>query len=409
MNQTTADQFNIRDHNLSQILKLIRERESISRAALVRSTSLSATSVSAIVAALLESRFVQEVGEGKSSGGRRPIILQFNPDAKFSIGVDLGASHISIVITNLAGEVKVIHSEKFNTTDDPQGTLKLMKRQISKLINSAGRNINDFLGIGLTVPAPLEGENLDQLSPVILPKWDGISLVSELQKKFNLPVYVDNDANGGAIAEKWWGAGRGVSNLVYIKLGVGVGSGLIVNDQVFRGTGGTAGEIGHTAIDPNGPECRCGNLGCMESYVGVPALVATVKSMLKHYPNSDLNTTEVSIDTIIAAVQELDPMATEVVREAGKYLGISISNLLNLVNPEIIVLGGDLIQAGSIFLDQVKTTAFNRSISKVADETSIITSELGEDVIPIGAATLVIFNAFLPMNIRQTLNLNGRR
>ena len=220
---------------------------------------------------------------------------------------------------------------------------------------------------------------------------------------------MDNDANGGAIAEKWWGAGRGVSNLVYIKLGVGVGSGLIVNDQVFRGTGGTAGEIGHTAIDPNGPPCRCGNLGCMESYVGVPALLELAKSKLSQYPKSDLNNTKISIDTIIAGVQELDPLALEVVREAGKYLGISISNLLNLVNPEIIVLGGDLIQAEAVFLDEVKTAAFNRSISKVADETSIITSELGEDVIPIGAATLVIFNAFLPLNIRQTLNLNNRR
>jgi glucokinase-like ROK family protein len=407
--QTAVDTFNTRDHNLSQILKMIHERASISRAALVRSTHLSATSVSAIVSELLDSGFIKEIGEGKSSGGRRPIILQFNPDVKFAIGIDLGASHISIVITNLLGEVREIRSEKFNTTDHPQEALKLIIQQISDMIDSLDLTTADFLGIGLTVPAPLEGDNLDRLSPVILPKWDGISLIDEMQKHYPLPIYVDNDANGGAIAEKWWGAGRGVSNLVYIKLGVGVGSGLIINNQVFRGTGGTAGEIGHTTIDPNGPPCRCGNLGCMESYVGVPALIATTEEKLDEYPDSILDPAEITIDTIIEAAQDLDPLASSIVREAGNYLGISISNLLNLVNPEIIVLGGDLIQAGSAFLDIVKTTAFQRSISKVADESSIITSELGDDVIPIGAATLVIYNAFHPVNIRQTLNLNNRR
>ena len=119
-----------------------------------------------------------------AAGGQ--LILKFNPEAKLAIGIDLGASHISIVITNLLGEIKEIHTEKYNTTDDPQGTMRLMIQQINKLIDSIGAQVTDFLGIGLTVPAPLEGENLDQLSPVILPKWDGISLVSELQKHFKL-------------------------------------------------------------------------------------------------------------------------------------------------------------------------------------------------------------------------------
>jgi glucokinase-like ROK family protein len=403
--QAVVDPYNIRDHNLSQVLKLIHERGSISRAAIVKSTYLSATSVSSIVSELLTSGFIKEVGEGKSSGGRRPILLRFNPEVKLAIGVDLGASHISTVITNLLGQVKEIRSEKFGVTDDPSGAINLIISQIKDLIKSVAIDLTYFLGIGLTVPAPLEGKYLDQLSPVILPKWKNITLIDELQRYFDLPVYIDNDANGGVIAEKWWGAGRGVSNLVYIKLGVGVGSGLIIANKVFRGTGGTAGEIGHTIIDPHGPPCRCGNLGCMESYVGVPAIIETARNKLDEYPDSYLHHNEINIETIIAAAQEQDTLASNVVKEAGHYLGISISNLLNLVNPEIIVLGGDLIRAGTAFLDTVKTTAFERAISKAANETSIITSELGEDVIPIGAATLVIYYAFLPSNIRRTLNI----
>jgi glucokinase-like ROK family protein len=407
--QGIVDPTNIRDYNLSQVLRLIHERGSLSRASIVRSTYLSATSVSSIVSELISSGFVKEVGEGKSSGGRRPILLQFNPDACFAIGVDMGASHITAVITNLSGKVKAIRSQKFGTAEDPQGAIQLLMQMIVELIDASARSMADFLGIGLTVPAPLEGEHLDRLSPVILPNWKDISLTDELTSRFHLPVYIDNDANGGAIAEKWWGSGRGVSNLVYIKLGVGVGSGLIINNEVFRGSGGTAGEIGHTAIDPNGPPCRCGNLGCMESYVGVPAVVETTKTRLKEFTNSELHDTEVTIDTIIAAAQNRDPLAVEVVRAAGQYLGISVANLLNLVNPELVVLGGDLVETGEIFLDAVKASAFNRSISKVADETTIITSQLRENVIAVGAATLVIYNAFLPINIRRTLSMDVRR
>lgn len=409
MKSNTSDPSNIRDHNLGQILTLIHERGSISRAAIVRETKLSATAVSSIVFDLLNSGFVSEAGEGKSSGGRRPIILEFNPEARLAIGIDLGASHVSTVVTNLLGEVKTIRSERFGAADDPPGAIDLILQHLQEVIQAVGVPVSNYLGIGLSVPAPLEGEHLTRLSPVILPKWENIDLVDAFQSHYQLPVYVDNDANAGAIAEKWWGNGRGLSNLAYIKLGVGVGAGLIINDEIFRGAGGTAGEIGHTTIDPNGPPCRCGNLGCMESYVGVPAVIETAAARLKDYPDSSLHHTGVDIDSIVAAAVTGDLLAVEVVHEAARYLGISISNLLNLVNPEMVVIGGDLIEAGEVFLGQVKTIAFRQAISKVIDETSIVTSKLGSNVIAVGAATLVIYYAFLPTNIRRTLNPDPRR
>jgi glucokinase-like ROK family protein len=409
VNQIAADSTNIREYNLSQLLKLIHERGSLSRAAIVRSTHLSATAVSSIVVDLLNSGFVHEAGEGKSSGGRRPILLKFNPEARLAIGVDLGSSHVSTIVANLLGEVKTIRTEKFAAAEDPHGAIQVILRHLAEVMDAVSVPQEEYLGIGLAVPAPLEGENLSRLSRVILPEWEDVSLVNALQDRYDFPVYMDNDANAGAIAEKWWGNGRGYSNLAYIKVGVGVGAGLIINNEIFRGSGGTAGEIGHTTIDPDGPPCRCGNRGCMESYVGAPAVISAARDRLADHPDSSLHDSGVTLEAIISAARDGDPLAVDVVRSAAKYLGISISNLLNLVNPERIVIGGDLIGAGDVFFNLVRSTAFRQAISKTGSGVTIVTSQLGSNGIAVGAATLVIYYAFLPSNIRQTLNMERRR
>ena len=396
---------NMRDYNLSQIFRVIHEKGSISRAALGRATGLSPTTISTIIAELLESEFIFEIGEGKSSGGRRPILLQLNPDYKFTIGVDMGAAHIETIISNLYGIVKRKKVIKFDVANNPHQALEIIKTQISDLMQKEGLDSSDILGAGIAAPAPLKGENIDLLSPLILPAWENINILHELNSVFQFPKYIENDANAGAIAEKWWGNGQGVSNLVYIKLGTGIGAGLIIENEIYRGTGGTAGEIGHTTISIDGPECRCGNNGCMESYVGMPAILNRARKTMAQYPNSKLDLAELSLEAITAAIMAQDPLALDLVNDAGKNLGIAIANLLNLVNPELVVLGGELVEAGEVFLDAVRAAAYGRSISKAADEVTIITSELKQDVIAIGAATLVIYYAFLPINIRQTLNL----
>lgn len=404
MNKKTVDPTNVREHNLSQIIKRIRAEGSISRASLARATGLSATTISSIASELLESGYVAETGEGKSSGGRRPILLAFQPDQKMVIGIDLGASHITTALTNLQGNIKVIQSKKFNASEDPEGAIEYIRQQVKTLLHHQSVGPNGVLGIGIAAPAPLEGEKLDMLSPVILPQWEGIQLVEKIEAASGLPVYIDNDANVGAIAEKWWGSGRGVSNLVYIKLGTGVGAGLIINDKIFKGTGGTAGEIGHTTINTKGPMCRCGNRGCLESYVSNLAVLAKTKKRLVDYPASILKQQALTIEHLIDAAQQQDELAIDIIVSAGKNLGIAIANLLNLVNPELIILGGDIVEVGELFVDAVRSTAFNRSISKAANEVTIKISEFQQDSIVVGAATLAIYHAFLPTSIRRTLS-----
>jgi predicted NBD/HSP70 family sugar kinase len=255
------------------------------------------------------------------------------------------------------------------------------------------------------VPAPLEGDGLDRVSDVIMPAWRNLDFIGDLRDACGFPVYLDNDANLGAVAEKWWGSGRGVADLAYIKLGTGVGSGLIINNEIYRGFGGTAGEIGHTTINPDGPMCRCGNRGCLESYVGIPAILAEIG---RRRQASGLGDTPMSIDEVVKA-SDTDPICREVIQTAGRLLGIAIANLLNLFNPELILLGGGLVGAGDVLMDAVRAATAGRAISKASREATIALSSLKEDVVAIGAATLAVHNAFLPSRMRWLLQPQDRK
>lgn len=404
MTPQTADASTIREHNLSLVLNLVWEEGAISRADIVRRTQLSATTVSALANVLLASGFVSEQGAGESSGGRPPILLQFNYKFRHVLGLDMGATHLTAVVMDLAGEVVARRFQKYDVMGDPAGTITAIQRLAAEAMQEAGLSAAHILGMGIAVPAPLEGENFDRLSGVILPKWEGLDLISQVRQTVNVPIHLDNDANAGAIAEKWWGAGRRFANLAYIKLGTGVGSGLILKNEIYRGDGGTAGEIGHTTINTNGPLCRCGNRGCLESLVGVPAIISEVACRrAETYPGYEADDS-LTIEGITIAAVNGDPLSRQVITEAGNDLGVAIANLLNLFNPGLVVLGGELTTAGDLLLEAVHASVAHRAMPKAAREATITLSALGEDAVAIGAATLAIQHAFLPSSLPQTLS-----
>lgn len=397
--------LNVRDHNLSEVIQLIHHNGAMSRADISRETGLSAPTISALASVLIKSGLITEAGEAESSGGRRPILMQFNHRARYAIGVDLGATHISSALIDLGGNVVALKKQSLDAMRDPWAAIELVRAQLSDLIKANDIHISDLLGVGIAAPAPLEGEGLNRLSPIILPAWQDIDLKEQVGRDFDgLSIYVDNDANAGALAEKWWGKGRGFSNMAYIKLGTGVGSGLIINDVIFRGSAGTAGEIGHTSISSDGPLCRCGNHGCMESYVGSPAIIANVASKLKSRAIPGVDPDHIRVADLARAAVDGDPLASQIIEEAGVYLGIAIANMLNLLNPGLIVLGGDLVAADSILIRSVEKTALSRAISKAGKEVTITSSALGDDVVAIGAATLVLHHAFQPSMITKILS-----
>lgn len=384
----------VRENNLSLVLNLIRQQGAISRADIVRQTHLSATTISALANVLLESGFVGETGMGESSGGRPPILLAFNYQYRHVLGVDMGATHLTVVLMDLQGQVVSQRYIRYAVMQDPIGTAAAIQTIIHEILQETGLNLENILGLGLAVPAPLEGDDLTHLSSLILPQWDGYDVVGVLHDTLQIPVYLENDANAGVIAEQWWGRGRDFANLAYIKLGTGVGSGLIVKNEVYRGDGGTAGEIGHTTINSDGPLCRCGNRGCLESFVGAPALIEEVNQQRSN-GTPPVN----SITDIIAAAQQHDALSCQTVTKAGSFLGIAIANLINLFNPGLIVLGGELAAAGDILLNAVQHSVSQRAMPKAASEAIITVSQLGDNAVAIGAATLVIHHAFQPSDL----------
>lgn len=401
-NDTLA--LNMRDYNLSEVVQLIHRNGVMSRADLSRETGLSATTISALANVLIESGLISEAGEAESSGGRPPIRMEFKYESRYAIGIDLGATHVTSTIMDMRGAAVAMRSVAFDSVEAPRAAIELVRTHMLELLDETKVSNSELLGVGIGAPAPLEGAGLNRLSPIILPTWKDIDLKEEIRRDFDgLHVYVDNDANAGALAEKWWGKGRGYSNMAYIKLGTGVGSGLIINDDIYRGSAGTAGEIGHTSISSDGPLCRCGNHGCMESYVGSPAILANVASKLKKQPIRGVDSKSIRIRDVAIAALQGDPTATRIVQEAANYLGLAIANMLNLLNPGLIVLGGDLVAAGPVLLEVVKQTALSRAIPKAGNEVTIITSDLGDDVVAIGAATLVFHHAFQPGMIASIL------
>lgn len=391
----------IREANLSRTLNLIHQVGRISRAGIVRETGLSATTVSLLVNVLLESGFVHESGVGQSSGGRPPILVQFNYSFRYLLGVDMGATHLTVILMDLAGHVVARRHRSFDVAGDPQGAIKTIVDLVGKTLAHAEQPLENILGIGVAVAAPLEGERLDRPSGVILPKWEGVELVASLQPALKLPIRVENDANAGAIAEKWWGKGTEYDNLAYIKLGTGVGGGLIAAGTIYRGSGGTAGEIGHTPIDLNGPLCRCGKRGCLESYVGARAIIARVAQLREEAGEATNELT--TIQSIIDAAHDGNARALGVLEQAGRHVGIGVANLLNLFNPALIVIGGDLEAAGDFFLEAVRSSVRERAIPKAAQEAQISFSGVGADAIAIGAATVMLQHAFEPANLSEIL------
>jgi hypothetical protein len=233
------------------LLRLIWREQLISRAELARRTGLSRSSISAIVSDLLATGLVHETGTGYSSGGRRPIMLGFDDDALAIVGVDMGAAHIAIVVTDLRAEVKAWRSEPCDVRDDPEGALTLMCELIDSAMAEAKIEKKQLIGMGVAVPSPVRPDEPSKLSPVFVPKWREFSPVKRLEATYGVPVAMDNDANLGALAEQWWGAGRDGRDLAYVKVATGVGAGLIIHGDIYRGPAGIAGEIGHIPVDPS--------------------------------------------------------------------------------------------------------------------------------------------------------------
>jgi len=373
-----ADASRLRSHNATLLLNLIWREPQPSRADLARLSGLSRSTVSGIVTELISTGLVLESHVAPSNGGRPPIALRTADERFHLLGVELGASHITAVRTDLRGRIIETAHAHHDVQIDPDGSMAIMGDMVEGLIDPDTSGV----AIGLAVPSPLDPKRPGRLSERILPAWTGWRPAELLQARTGLPVFMDNDANLGALAEHWWGVGQGIGEFAYLKLGTGVGAGLILDGEIYRGAFGIAGEIGHTAIDPNGPRCRCGLTGCLEAMVGAQSLVARAqKALTKDIPD---------LQSLLLDAMSGDNDARALVSEAGRYLGIAVANLVNLVNPGMVVLGGQLPSAGEILFSPLLSAMQERSLSTSWESAEVRPSALGREAVALGAATLVL-------------------
>ncbi len=381
----------MRDHNITLLLQLAWQAGEISRIDLARSSGLAPSTVSGIVGKLLELGLVQESHAKRTKGGRPPIVLRFDDDRYHLLGIDMGATHVSVALTNLRGRVLSWRSQAHAMQADPAGTLALIEQLIGEALTEADCSLSTVVGTGLGVPSPVDSEDPDVLSARILPAWAGVKPAVWLEERLGVPVFMDNDANLCALAEAWLGEAREVETLAFIKLGTGIGAGLIVEGEVLRGANGFAGEIGHTAIDSSGPMCECGLRGCLQAMVGSAAIRDQVQRGISEGRQSSLQADPApSLAEIAQAAADGDALAQEAVAEAGRHLGTAIANLFNLINPSLVLLGGGLTAAGDQLLDPLREAIRQRTLWASLARADVAIGGLGDRTAALGAATLIL-------------------
>lgn len=385
------------------ILELIWRQRQISRAEIARQTGLSRSTVSEVVSELLASGLIMEAGDGPSRGGRRPILLKFCDAAHVILGVDMGSTHVSVVLTDLRGRELEWEHRDHPVRTDPKGTERLISELCDAALGRREGARKRLLGVGVAVPSPVDPLRPKQMSDVLLPHWSGHGVLEHLQFTHQVPVVVDNDANLGALAEHWWGGGRGLEDFTYIKLGTGVGSGHLLSGDIYRGSSGVAGEIGHMVVQPDGLTCSCGNRGCLETLVGTPALIARAQALAAEHPTSALASAPITMEAIEDAALAGDAAAVKLVHEAAESLAIAVADVLNLLNPAAVVIGGSLARVGPLFMNHVKDMARSRTLVNSAASARILASTLGPHAIARGAATLVLHQALTLPTMFPTL------
>lgn len=381
-----VDSSAMRAQNIGLIVQMIWTERQIARVEIARRTGLSPSTVTLIVGALADAGLVREVGTQTSARGRRPTLLTFNDDVCNIVGVELGIRHVAVVLTDLRGKVRAFRSERSELRDGPQRTLDKARGLIADCIKEGKVARKKVLGVGVGVPSPINQRQPGLLSKHLYPNWAGHDVKKDLERSLRLPVFVDNDANLGALAEQWWGAGAGQEDLIYVKIGAGIGAGHVLDGELYRGAAGTAGEIGHICVDPRGPECGCGSRGCLVKFVGSDSLVPRIQQLFKDK--------HVGIAGLVERAQAGDAKALSLLTEVAGHLGQVISgSLINLMAPSVIVLGGEICSAGRLLLDPLREYVSQRLFMDNFDPKQLLLSSLGPQSVAIGAATLFLNQA----------------
>jgi len=387
-------EYNVKSFNKHAALDLIRfAANGLSRTDLADKMGLTRAAVSLIVNDLLESGVVQEAEVRSVPNGRPPVSLEINPTRGLVGAIDMGATHMSVAIADFTARILQEAEYSFNIKDGPKVCLAEAHQNLLGLLESQGLSLSNISAIGIGVPGPVNTEAGMVVAPPIMPGWDRYPIRTSLENMWGCPVTLNNDAELGALGEWAYGAGRGEKNIAYIKVGSGIGAGLILNQQIYGGTTGAAGEIGHLTIDENGPLCNCGNHGCLEAFAGGHAIASQGQLLVqsgKRTLLAELPLEKITVYEVAEAARRGDLPAQEILRRAGTFIGIAIAGLINLFNPSIVIIGGGVAQIGDIITTPIRQAVRERAMHASEQSVRITTGMLGRRSLLIGAIVQAI-------------------
>ncbi|MDR4433943.1 transcriptional repressor XylR [Bacillus tequilensis] len=372
-----ADQTFVKKVNQKLLLKEILKNSPISRAKLSEMTGLNKSTVSSQVNTLMKENLVFEIGQGQSSGGRRPVLLVFNKKAGYSVGIDVGVDYINGILTDLEGTI-VLDQHHHLECSSPEITKDILIEMIHHFIANMPQSPYGLIGIGICVPGLIDKNQKIVFAPNS--NWRNIDLKPFIQEEFNVPVFIENEANAGAYGEKVFGAAKNHDNMIYASIGTGIGIGVIINNDLYRGVSGFSGEMGHMTIDFNGPKCSCGNRGCWELYASEKALLKSLQTKKK----------KVSTQDIIDLAHLNDIGTLHALQNFGFYLGIGLTNILNTFNPQAIILRNSIIESHPIVLNSIKSEVSSRVYSQLDNSYELLPSVLGKNAPALGMSSIVI-------------------
>jgi predicted NBD/HSP70 family sugar kinase len=382
------------------VLGLVRTAGAITRGELMARTGLGRSTVSQRIDLLLAHGLVRELGEGPSTGGRPPSTLVFNPAAGVVLAAALGATHSRVALTDLSGDPQAEQSAEIEISAGPERVLSWVQERFAELLAQTGHTAREVRAIGVGVPGPVEFATGQPVNPPIMPGWDGFAIPDWLRQHYPVEILVDNDVNIMALGEhsKRWAS---CEHLLFVKVGTGIGCGIVVNGAIYRGAQGAAGDIGHIRLADYGEViCECGNSGCVEAVASGRALARVLHARGYDATNSR---------DVVRLARDHNPDAVQVVRQAGRNLGEVLASLVNALNPHVVVIGGDLAQAHEQLFAGVREVVYQRSTALATRHLQIVPSALEDQAGVTGAAVMAIEHILSPAKLDLALSVAPSR
>lgn len=397
MSRTTLFSI-VRQKNIAAILNVLHLEQTASRARISALTGISRSTVSNIINKLDKLGIVEYTSErsNPSSVGRPGVALRLNPRAFYAIGIEINVYTSRAMLVGLDGGVIAKQNIGFNGRTDPDQLLATLAETAEQVISQSGADRERIIGLGVSFMGLTDHAKGIVVRSTSLPQWNRMNIVEGFQERFTLPAYVENNANAMTLGEARFGVGRGKENILGVTIDEGIGGGIVINKRLYMGSHAAAGELGHMSIVPAGAICHCGNKGCLRTLASESAVEASairiiktgVKTLLVDRP--DVDHMKITVQDVIAAAKQGDTCCRDIISDAGRYLGTSLVNLVNVLSPELVILNKGSLPTFELFFEEVKRTIAEGAYAGKLGIPELAISALGEDAVCVGAASVVM-------------------